>query len=125
MAEIPSIAEQIAERRRQHSDQHPPGFYEKVLDWLNDPDHEVRREAVLYLARHLRSREEAGVIVDLLDSDPNVEVRKAAAECVGGVFRATRNRGVLEVLARVSKDSDEDGQVRAAAYQAIKKINAY
>lgn len=125
MADTPSIAEQIADWRRKPADEHPAGFYEKVLDWLNDPDHEARREAVLYLARHLRSRDEASVIIDLLDSDPNAEVRKAAAECLGGVFRATRNRDVLEILARVSKDSDEDGLVRAGAYHAIKKINGY
>ena len=125
MAEPPSIAEQIATWRHQPAEEHPPDAYDKVLEWLNDADPHVRREAALFLARHLRSRDEAQVILDLLDSDPNPDVRKAAAESLGGVFRLTRNREVCEVLARVAKDDEEDGLVRAAAYAAIKRINGH
>jgi vesicle coat complex subunit len=119
----PPTADQIAEWRRMHAEQHPPGAYEQVLDLISDPDPHVRKEAALFLARHLRSRDEGQIILDILDSDPNPEVRKAAAECLGGVFRLTRDRNVSEVLTKLAKDTEEDGGVRGAAMAAIKKIH--
>ena len=124
MAEAtPLTADQIAEWRQMHAEQHPPGAYEQVLELRDDPDPHVRKEAALFLARHLRSREEGQIILDILDSDPNPEVRKAAADCLGGLYRLTRNRQVAELLTKIAQDPEEDGQVRGAAYAAIKRIH--
>lgn len=106
-----------------HADELPAGAYEQVLDLISEADPHVRKEAALFLARHLRSRDESQIILDILDSDPNPEVRKAAADCLGGLFRLTRDRNVSEVLTKIAKDEEEDGSVRGAAYAAIKRIH--
>jgi HEAT repeat protein len=118
------LAQQIAQTRRLPPEKHPRGFYELTLEWLNDPQDDVRREALLYLARHLRQRADAQAMLDMVVGDWNADVRRIAAECLGGVFRNSRNTAVAEVLARVSRNANEDRAVRAAANAAIKRINS-
>ena len=119
------LAAGIARARLQPPDQHLPGFYEQVLEWLDHPDETVREEAILFLGRHIRQRSDAQALLETLAGDPSVSVRKAAADCLGGVFRATRNRQVCEVLGGVTRNKEEEGPVRAAAFAAIKRINGY
>jgi hypothetical protein len=118
-------ATRIASMRHAPAEQHPPGFYEKVLDWLHDEDPRVREEAVRFLARHWRDRDDAAHLLEMVLRDTEAEVRLAAAECLGGVFRATRNREVDEQLAGVARNAEEEAKVRAAAYAAIRRINGY
>lgn len=125
MAEESNLAEKIKQVRRDPSKDHPPGFYEQVLDWLHHSDATVRREALLFLGHHLRQRSDAQELLEMVAADPDPEVRKMAADCLGGVFRSTRHQRVNEVLAAAAKNTEEEGQVRAAAYAAIKRINGY
>jgi hypothetical protein len=118
-------ATRIASMRHAPAEQHPPGFYEKVLDWLHDEDPRVREESVRFLARHWRDRDDAAHLLEMVLRDTEAEVRLAAAECLGGVFRATRNREVDEQLAGVARNAEEEARVRAAAYAAIRRINGY
>ncbi len=119
------LAAAIAHTRLLPADRHPPGFYEQTLGWLNHPDEAVREQAILFVGRHFRQRSDAQPLLEILVADPTLSVRKAAADCLGGVFRATRNRQVNEVLATATRNTEEDGSVRAAAYAAIRRINGY
>ncbi len=115
----------IERMRHAPAEQHPSGFYEKVLGWLHDGDARVREQAVRFLARHCRQHDDAEHLIEMVAHDPDAEVRQAAADCLGGVFRQSRNREVNEVLAAVARNSDEEGPVRAAAYAAIRRVNGY
>lgn len=119
------LAERLARVRRRPADQHPPGFYEEAAEWLHHPDERVRAEAVRFLGRHFRQRGDAQVLLEMVAADSSALLRKLAAECLGGIFRSTRNRHVNEVLAGVAKDAEQEGEVRAAAYTAIRRINGY
>ena len=111
--------------RRQAVEQHPPGLYEQALEWLDHPDENVRQEAIHFLGRHFRQRRDAQVLLEMVVADAGAAVRKAAADCLGGVFRATRNREVNEVLATAARNPQEEAPVRTAAYAAIRRINGY
>jgi len=47
-----------------------------------------------------------------------------ACDAIGGAFRNTHDRRVLTILADISRNTDEDGEVRAAALGAIRRINS-
>ena len=119
------LAVRLARVRQQTADRHPPGFYEQVTEWLQHPDAAVREEAVRFLGRHFRERSDGQVLLEMVMADPSPEVRKWSAKCLGGVFRSTCIRQVTQVLAAASNNPDEDGEVRAAAYAAIRRINGY
>jgi vesicle coat complex subunit len=57
--------------------------------------------------------------------DPDTQVRATAAECLGGIFRRSRNREANAILAAVTRNQEEDGAVRAAALAAIRRVNGY
>lgn len=111
--------------RRQPSTQHPAGFYERAIGLLDHAEAEVREEALRFLAQHCRQRTDAQVLLTMVEADANAAVRRAAAECLGGIFRNTRNRETLGALAAVVRNPQEDGLVRGAAMAAIKRINGY
>jgi hypothetical protein len=117
------IAASISGWRLRDEREHPPGLYQLVLEWLNDPDEDVRHEAVQFIGRHLHQLSDAQTLLEMVTADPSASMRKTVADCLGGVFRNTHDRRVLSVLAAVSKDTGEDGQVRAAALGAIRRIN--
>ena len=121
-AELASI---LARIRQQPAEQHPPGFYDQALAWLNHSHETVREQAIVFLGRHFRQRRDAQPLLEMVVADPSASVRKAAADCLGGVFRATRNLQVNEVLAIAARSTQEEGAVRAAAFAAIKRINGY
>src|ERR1022692_3567095 len=124
MSSETEIAERLAGWRVIDASQHPEGLYELVLEWLNDSDEEIRHEAVLFLARHLRQLSDAQTLLEMAAADPSERMRKAAADALGGVFRNTHGRRVLSVLAGIAQDQDEVGSVRAAALGAIRRINS-
>ncbi len=119
------LVEAITRERKQNPDRHPPGFYDQVLEWVEHPDETVREAAIHFLGRHFQHRSHAQVLLEMLVADPVIAVRKAAADCLGGVFRATRNREVCEVLAGAARNTEEEAMVRTAAFAAIKRINGY
>ncbi len=123
MSEAEQIALRIEQMRHAPASEHPAGFYEKVQQWLRHDDWHVREEAVRFFAKHCQSLSDAAPLLDMLTSDRSVEVRRASAECLGGLYRATRNRPANEKLADVARNADEDETVRAAAYAAIRRIN--
>ncbi len=57
--------------------------------------------------------------------DPDSQVRATAAECLGGIFRRSRNREANAVLADIVRNTGEEGAVRAAAMAAIRRVNGY
>lgn len=124
-AEANDLADKLDSMRRVALPQQPPGFYERTLEWLHHPEPLVRQEATRYLARHCQQTSDVQALETMVVSDGHPAVRKAAADCLGGVFRATRNRNVNELLATVARNPDEHAQVRSAAYAAIKRINGY
>ncbi len=103
----------------------PTGFYEQARESLRHPDSGVRAEAVRFLGRHFQKRTEAMVLLEMVVLDSSSLVRRLAADCLGGIFRATRDRRVNEVLGSVAKNVEEDRDVRAAAYAAIRRINGH
>ena len=124
MSSPTEIAARISGWRVHDANQHPEGLYELVMEWLNDSDEEIRYEAVLFLARHLRQLSDAQVLLEMAAADPSERLRKVAADSLGGVFRNTHDRRVLSVLAGIAQDQDEAGSVRAAALGAIRRINS-
>src|SRR6266404_767485 len=123
MASPVEVASRIAEWRRRDEREHPQGLYELVLEWLNDPDEVVRYEAVMFLARYLRQLSDAQRLLEMAVADPSERLRKAACDSLGGMFRNTHDHRVSSVLAGISRDTGEDGEVRAAALGAIRRIN--
>lgn len=122
-AEAVQLADKIEAMRHQPAAQHPPGFYEKTHEWLRHEAPPVRRAAAHYLARHCRQHADAEALLDMVVHDSEASVRATAAECLGGIFRQSRNREANDVLAAVTRDRQEEGAVRAAALAAIKRIN--
>lgn len=123
MASPVEVASRIAEWRRRDEREHPEGLYQLVLEWLNDPDEAVRYEAVMFLARYLRQLSDAQRLLEVAVADSSERLRKAACDALGGVFRNTHDHRVSSVLAGISRDTEEDGEVRAAALGAIRRIN--
>ena len=117
------VAASIAGWRLRDEQEHPPGLYALVLEWLNDPDEEVRHEAVMFLGRHLRQLSDAQTLLEMVVADPSERIRKEVADCLGGIFRNTHDRRVAALLADVARDPREDGLVRSAALGAIRRIN--
>ncbi len=119
------LVEKLGRMRRSPAEQHPAGFYERVMEWLRHPEWEVREEAVRFLGRHCRQRSDAQVLLEVVAADPSAAVRLAAAECLGGIFRKTRDREVSEALAAIAQNTAEDPDVRAVAYAAMKRVSGY
>jgi HEAT repeat protein len=119
------LEEKIEAMRHQPANQHPLGFYEKTKDWLRHESPEVRRAALRYLAQHCRQHSDAETHLKMVVDDPDTQVRATAAECLGGIFRRSRNREANAVLAAVTRNQEEEGAVRAAALAAIRRVNGY
>ena len=119
------LEEKIEAMRHQPADQHPPGFYEKNKEWLRHESPEVRCAALRYLAQHCRQHSDAETLLKMVVDDPDAPVRATAAECLGGIFRRSRNREANAVLAAVTRNQEEEGAVRAAALAAIRRVNGY
>ena len=124
-AEAADLAGKLDTMRHVPVAEQPPGFYQRSLEWLHHPEPVVRQEAARFLGRHCQQSSDVEPLVAMVVSDNHPAVRKAAADCLGGVFRATRNRRINEVLAGVAKNPDEQPPVRSSAYAAIKRINGY
>ncbi len=122
MASPVEVASRIAEWRRRDEREHPEGLYELVLEWLNDPEEGVRYEAVLFLSRHLRQLSDAQRLLEMAVADTSERLRKTACDSLGGMFRNSHDRRVTAVLAEITRDTKEDGDVRAAALGAIRRI---
>ena len=123
MATPAEVASRIAEWRRRDEREHPQGLYELVMAWLDDADDEVRHEAVLFLGHHLKQLSDGQRLLEAAVADSSEHVRKAACDALGGAFRNTHDRRVATILADISRNTDEDGDVRAAALGAIRRIN--
>ena len=54
----------------------------------------------------------------------NELVERYQGPLIGFFFRNTHDRRVLTILADISRNTDEDGEVRAAALGAIRRINS-
>ena len=119
------LGQKIEAMRHQPANQHPLGFYEKTKDWLRHESPEVRGAALRYLAQHCRQHSDAETHLKMVVDDPDTQVRATAAECLGGIFRRSRNREANAVLAAVSRNQEEEGAVRAAALAAIRRVNGY
>jgi hypothetical protein len=119
------LEQKIEAMRHQPANQHPLGFYEKTKDWLRHESPEVRGAALRYLAQHCRQHSDAETHLKMVVDDPDTQVRATAAECLGGIFRRSRNREANAVLAAVTRNQEEEGAVRAAALAAIRRVNGY
>jgi HEAT repeat protein len=124
MATPAEVASRIAEWRRRDEREHPQGLYELVMAWLDDADDEVRLEAVLFLGHHLKQLSDGQRLLEVAVADPSERIRKAACDALGGAFRNTHDRRVATVMADISRNTAEDGDVRAAALGAIRRINS-
>jgi HEAT repeat protein len=123
MATPAEVASRIAEWRRRDEREHPQGLYDLVMAWLDDTDEDVRHEAVLFLGHHLKQMSDGQRLLEVAVADPSERIRKAACDSLGGAFRNTHDRRLSTVLADISRNVNEDGDVRAAALGAIRRIN--
>ena len=76
------LAANLAAWRLRNENEHPPGLYELALEWLNDTEDEVRYQAVMFLARHLRQLSDAQMLLEMAAGDPSERLRKAAADAI-------------------------------------------
>lgn len=91
----------------------------EVAALLEHEDPDVRAEAVRILIRRWKDREARPVAFDLLTSDPDDEVREAAAYALAGSGTPeTRDRDT-EALLSVVQDKGLSLGVRAAAYDGL------
>jgi HEAT repeat protein len=123
MATPAEVASRIAEWRRRDEREHPQGLYELVMAWMDDSDEEIRYEAVMFLGRHLKQLSDGQRLLEVAVGDSSERIRKAACDALGGVFRNTHDRQLAGILAGISRNTEEDGDVRAAALGAIRRIN--
>ena len=124
MATPAEVASRIAEWRRRDEREHPQGLYELVMAWLDDADDDVRLEAVLFLGHHLKQLSDGQRLLEVATADSSERIRKAACDALGGAFRNTHDRRVSAIMADISRNTNEDGDVRAAALGAIRRINS-
>ncbi len=124
MATPAEVASRIAEWRRRDEREHPQGLYELVMAWFDDADEDVRYEAVLFLGHHMKQMADGQRLLDAAIGDHSVKVRKAACDALGGAFRNTHDRRVAGIMADISRNANEDGDVRASALGAIRRINS-
>jgi HEAT repeat protein len=124
MATPAEVASRIAEWRRRDEREHPQGLYELVMAWLDESDEDVRFEAVLFVGHHLKQLSDGQRLLEVATADPSERIRKAACDSLGGAFRNTHDRRVSTIMADISRNTDEDGGVRAAALGAIRRINS-
>jgi hypothetical protein len=101
------------------------GFIEArptMESFLDDPDPQLRYIALNVLVLHWGIPEYHETSLRMARADPDADVRRLAASCVGTLYKATRSPDALRLLLDVISNEDENGYVRDAAYSAILDI---
>jgi hypothetical protein len=101
------------------------GFVEAlptVETFLAHPDPELRSIALNVLVFHWGVEGYAKTCLEMAECDPDPDVRRLAASCVGGQFRKTRHADALRVLLRLIADDEQRWDVRDSSYSAILEI---
>jgi hypothetical protein len=91
-----------------------------ALEHLSHPKAKYRFAALdlLYIKWRL-TQEAADICEDLVESDPDANVRALAATCLGSYYLGSGNRRISELLARIVSNVDENLEVRRSAYWSL------
>ena len=89
-----------------------------LVQLLNDPDEFTRQQTLIVLGMDLDFTQYGPIAIEMMESDPDRDCRRAAAMCVGNAYHQTQDRQVLKRLANVVRSRDND-DVRGFAYKAI------
>ncbi len=93
-----------------------------ALELLEHEDEIVRYNAVMSLAFEFHHTPAADKLLAMLAGDPDEDCRRVAAGALGNLCQNTKDRRVLQALAKAAlNDSDED--VRSSAYEALLIVN--
>lgn len=86
---------------------------------LDHRDPIVRYNAMATLAYEWGRSPRADRILEILYRDPDHDCRRQAAGALGSLFRGKKDAPVLDALTRTAKSSDEQMDLRAAAYASV------
>lgn len=100
-------------------DQFIPNLREPIAALLEHQDADVRAEVVRILVRRWKDDIARPIAFQLLEEDPDDEVREAAAYAIAATSNSeSREADTLALLSRV-KDPAESPRARAAAYDGL------
>lgn len=94
-------------------------------DLLDDPDEGVRRYALQALVLDFHLPRHCETAWRMLEEETESEVRSMAAACLGFCYTATRDLPVLQWMADIVADDEDDESVRVLACDAIFDILGY
>lgn len=99
-------------------------FISQLRELLRDEDSEVRYYALQSLVLDLKQKgsDMASICWELLEEDPDEDVRSMATACLGSIYFGSRDRRVFRKLTTIAKDSKQPEYVRWRAYGALFKI---
>jgi HEAT repeat protein len=93
-----------------------------LVELLHHPDEIVRYHATISLGFKLKFKDASSSFVKMMEADPDVDCRDAAAGALGVLWRDSRNNFIIEQLSRVAlEDTNED--IQKAAYFALIIVN--
>lgn len=93
-----------------------------VERYLTHPDPNIRHMALHVLTNHFGLQAHWQTAVDFLMHDPVHTRRVDGANALGSLKRNTRDQQTLKILAGVVRDTEEETEVREAAYRAMRRI---
>src|SRR5437773_1936946 len=89
-----------------------------VESFLNDSDPQLRYISLNVLVLHWSLQEYRETSLRMLETDPDSDVRRLAATCVGTLFAESKSPEALRALLAIIS-ADEEWDVRDAAYVAL------
>jgi HEAT repeat protein len=117
-AAIDEVRSLAADLGNQH---YSPGI-PVLLELLDHEDGIVRCNAATSLAFELHHKPATDRLLAMLERDADPDNRDVAAAGLGGLSQDSKNRGVLEALAKAALD-DPDEDVRSSAYKSMLIVN--
>ena len=90
--------------------------------FLSSADPQLRYIALNVLVLHWNMPTYQHECLRMLDSDPDEDVRRLAARCVGTLFSDTRSADALSALLKVIVNDGIDADIRAAAYTSLLEV---
>jgi hypothetical protein len=98
--------------------------YEGVVQYLNDPDPNLR-EAAVQMAVEVWSAGQSlsSTFEKMAISDPSAEVRDSAARALGNSYARTKDRRIGHLLASIIFDEQADDGLRLTAFMSLIRLN--
>jgi HEAT repeat protein len=89
-----------------------------LVQLLDHEDEIVRYHAVMSLGFNLKYKPASNKLLTMLMKDTDEDVRDAAAGSLAQLWEGTKNRHIIESLAKVALEDSDEG-VRKSAYKAM------